>query len=208
LCQGPGLCQGPVRDCSTAHYHTAADRGPNLQVPGFHRRPDHHMILLDTNAIVNHYDTPCRPKQGHGQSNSVESRESKVNHQSASHSPAAIQSTMVSTGAQSPSSAIPSTKVSTCPQSPSPNVSPIGQDFQEASHATGGLFRGRALGNVHNWADAKLRNALDGFAKPTGKVLLYTSQEKGALPAMMITHETVPQLPPILEKMSHKFSPI
>jgi len=34
-------------------YHTAADRGPNLQVPGFHRRPDHHMILLDTNAIVN-----------------------------------------------------------------------------------------------------------------------------------------------------------
>jgi len=54
---------------------------------------------------------------------SVESRQSKVNHQSASHSSAGIQSTMVSTGAQSPISAIPSTKVSTCPQSPSHSVS-------------------------------------------------------------------------------------
>src|ERR1700691_5683036 len=118
---------------------------------------------------------------------------------------------MVFTVAQSLSSAISSTKASTWPQSPSLSVSPVGQDFQGAFHATGGLFQGRALGNVRNWANTKhtkLKDALGGFAKPTGKVLLYTSQEKGALPAMMITHETVYQLPPILEKMSHKFSPI
>jgi hypothetical protein len=37
---------------------------------------------------------------------------------------------------------------------------------------------------------------------------LYTSRDKEAHPAMMITHETVSQLAPILEKMSRKFSPL
>jgi hypothetical protein len=46
----------------TAHYRTVADRGPCLQVPGFHRRSNHHMIPFNIDAIVNHYDTSHRPK--------------------------------------------------------------------------------------------------------------------------------------------------
>lgn len=138
----------------------------------------------------------------------MESRESKINHRSASHSTAAFQSTMVSTGAQSPSSAIPSTKVSTRPQSPSHDVSPVSGDFHGASRASGGIFRGRALGNTPNWADSKQSNAHNASSKPKGKVLLYTNRDQDAPPAMMIMHETVAQLPPILEKLSCKFSPI
>jgi hypothetical protein len=69
----------------------------------------------------------------------VESRQSKVSHQSALHSTAGMQSTMVSTGAQSPTSAIPSTKVPTRPQSPSHSVSPVDEDFHGASRATGAV---------------------------------------------------------------------
>jgi len=197
-----------------AHYHAAADEelpSPHLQVPrnpGFHRSKDHHAIPLDPDAIVNHFDTPRKPKRGRGRVDSVEKRQSKVNRRSASHSTAAIQSTMVSTGAQSPSSAIPSTKVSTRPQSPSHSASPIGHDFQGASRATGGIFRGRALGNAPNWADTTAMIPHDASSKPNGKVLLYTSRDQDAHPAMMIMHETVAQLPPILHKLSRKFSPI
>ena len=197
-----------------AHYHAAADEelpSPHLQVPrnpGFHRSKDHHAIPLDPDAIVNHFDTPRKPKRGRGRVDSVEKRQSKVNRRSASHSTAAIQSTMVSTGAQSPSSAIPSTKVSTRPQSPSHSASPVGHDFQGASRATGGVFRGRALGNAPNWADTTAMIPHDASSKPNGKVLLYTSRDQDAHPAMMIMHETVAQLPPILHKLSRKFSPI
>jgi hypothetical protein len=157
-----------------AQYHASAHvelPSSLLQVP----RADHHMIPLDPDAIVNHFGTPRKPKQGCSRADSVESRQSKVNCQSASHSSAGIQSTMVSTSAQSPSSAIPSTKVSTRPQSPNRNVSPVGSDFQGASHTTGGIFRGRALGNALNLADLKNRMDPDAFSKPNGKVLLYTS---------------------------------
>jgi hypothetical protein len=197
-----------------AHYRAAADElsSSRLQVPenaGFHRSKDDHAIPLNPDAIVKHFDTPRKPKRGRGRADSVESRQSKVNRRSASHSTAA-QSTMVSTGAQSPSSAIPSTKVSTRPQSPNHSVSPVGQDFQGASRATGGVIRGRALGNTANWADSKYSNAHMGIAssKPNGKVLLYTSRDQEAHPAMMIMHETVAHLPPILQKLSCKFSPI
>ena len=69
-------------------------------------------------------------------------------------------------------------------------------------------FRGRAFGNNPNWADVKNQKAHDAFSKPNGKVLLYTSRDKDANPSMMMTHETVAQLPPILQKLSGKFSPI
>jgi hypothetical protein len=197
-----------------ARYRAAADEelpSLHLQVPkhlGFHRSKEHHAIPLNLDSIMNHFGTPRKHKRGRSQADSVESRQSKVNRQSASHSTAAIQSTMVSTGAQSPSSAIPSTKVSTRPQSPSHSASPVGHDFQGASRATEGVFRGRALGNALNWADTKAMNSHDASSKPNGKVLLYTSRDQDAPPAMMIMHETVAQLPPILEKLSRKFSPI
>jgi hypothetical protein len=197
-----------------AHYRAAADEklpSLHLQVPknaGFHRSKDDHAIPLDPDAIVNHFDTPRKSKRGRSRADSVESRQSKVNRQSASHSSAGIQSTMVSTGAQTPISAIPSTKVSTRPQSPSHSVSPVGEDFHGASRAMGAVFRGRAFGNNPNWADVKNQNAHDAPSKPNGKVLLYTSRDKEAHPAMMMMHETVAQLPPILHKLSRKFSPI
>ena len=50
-----------------AYYRTAADeeQPSHLQVPrtaGFQRHMDQHAIPLDTDAIVNHYDTPCKHK--------------------------------------------------------------------------------------------------------------------------------------------------
>ena len=139
------MVEDSIQKPQDAQYHAGAHvelPSSFLQVP----RADHHVIPLDPDAIVNHFGTPCKPKRGRSRADSVESRQSKVNRQSASHSSAGIQSTMVSTGAQSPSSAIPSTKVSTRPQSPSRSGSPVGLDLQGASRTTGGIFQGRALG--------------------------------------------------------------
>jgi hypothetical protein len=48
----------------------------------------------------------------------------------------------------------------------------------------------------------------ENYPKMSGKVLLYTSRDQGANPAMTINHETVSELAPILEKLARKFSPI
>jgi hypothetical protein len=51
-----------------AYYHAAADNKlPSLHLQvlknvGFHRSEDHHVIPLDPNAIVNHFDTPRKYK--------------------------------------------------------------------------------------------------------------------------------------------------
>jgi len=85
----------------------------------------------------------------------------------------------------------------------------LNRDYlQGSSRTTGGIFRGRALGSAFNFADAD-RMDLDpvNYTK-TGKVLLYTSRDHGARPAMTISHDTVGDLPPVLEKLARKFSPI
>ena len=41
-----------------------------------------------------------------------------------------------------------------------------------------------------------------------GKVLLFTSRDKDAAPAMTITHKTISELPPVLQKLARRFSPI
>jgi len=41
-----------------------------------------------------------------------------------------------------------------------------------------------------------------------GKVLLFTSRDKDAAPAMTITHKTTSELPPVLQKLARRFSPI
>ena len=158
------------------HYCTTPgeEQLSQLQVPrtsGFSRLVDHHAIPLDTDAILKHYGTPRKEKKGHTGADSPDSRQSKVTCRSASHSTAPVHSTMVSTDAQSPSSAIPSTRLST-----SRNVSPVNeQDLHGASCTTGGVFRGRALGNNPNWTDSTYKNVYDASSKPMGKVLLYTS---------------------------------
>ena len=47
-----------------------------------------------------------------------------------------------------------------------------------------------------------------GYYQADGKVLLYTSQEVNARPAMTMKHQTSSELPPILKKLASKFSPI
>jgi hypothetical protein len=47
-----------------------------------------------------------------------------------------------------------------------------------------------------------------GYYQADGKVLLYTSQEENARPAMTINHKTSSELPPILKRLAQKFSPI
>ena len=46
------------------------------------------------------------------------------------------------------------------------------------------------------------------YPRISGKVLLYTSRDLGASPAMTVMHDTVSQLPPVLEKLARRFSPI
>jgi hypothetical protein len=48
---------------------------------------------------------------------------------------------------------------------------------------------------------------VDDF-KISGKVLLYTSQNLGASPTMTVKHDTVSKLPPVLQKLAGKFSPL
>ena len=45
-------------------------------------------------------------------------------------------------------------------------------------------------------------------SKISGKVLLYTSRDLGASPAMTVKHDTVSRLPPVLQKLAGKFSPL
>lgn len=46
------------------------------------------------------------------------------------------------------------------------------------------------------------------YSKISGKVLLYTSRDLGASPAMTIAHDTVSRLPPVLQKLARRFSPL
>jgi hypothetical protein len=48
---------------------------------------------------------------------------------------------------------------------------------------------------------------VDNYPK-VGKVLLYTSRDMTADPAMTIKHETVSELAPVLEKLARRYSPI
>src|SRR5882757_5341343 len=49
---------------------------------------------------------------------------------------------------------------------------------------------------------------VDHYPTVNGKVLLFTSRDDGAAPAMTIAHETVSELPPVLRKLARRFSPI
>ena len=81
---------------------------------------------------------------------------------------------------------------------------------QGASHTTGGIFRGKATGSHFNWGDAP--QFMDDGPQlqpiPMGKVFLFGSHDKSAHPHLSITTQTDTQLPPILKKLSAKYSPI
>ena len=86
----------------------------------------------------------------------------------------------------------------------SPACSPS-HKLQGASQTTGGIFHGRALGNVFNFADA---NPTEDQAGPImGKVLIY--REHGILsqstPFMSLKHEVTRHLTPILNKLAIRY---
>lgn len=84
----------------------------------------------------------------------------------------------------------------------SPPISPQG-----ASRMTGGVLRGRALGNVFNYADGKDEPHV-GPRK--GKVLVYQSPRDPTThkPDMSITSDVSSQLKPVLKTLGRKYSPV
>lgn len=123
---------------------------------------------------------------------STASRASKFTRRSTSHSSA------------SQSEAIPPS-VSCIPSCSS---SPI--DPQGSSQTTGGLNRGRALGNNFNLADKDDMETDFTFAAQSvrGKFLFYTDRTKGAFPQMTIKQDVGNQLGPILTSLGRKYSPV
>jgi hypothetical protein len=80
--------------------------------------------------------------------------------------------------------------------------------LQGASHTTGGILRGRALGNVYNLAD---EISFDQQPGPVmGKVHIYTSLENpgDSNPHMSLKHEVTGTLAPVLEKLGTQYSPV
>ena len=84
-------------------------------------------------------------------------------------------------------------------QMASPPSSPL--QNQGASHTTGGIFHGQALGNVFNFADAKDK-VREGPIM--GKVFIYTEHvtPTQSHPFMSLKHEVLNHLGPILKKLA------
>jgi len=94
---------------------------------------------------------------------------------------------------------------------PTRNSSPSQvEDLQGASRTTGGFIRGKATGGHFKWGDASqfVDHGSELQSAPLGKVLLYASRDEDANPHLSINTQTVNQLPPILKKLSAKYSPI
>jgi hypothetical protein len=94
----------------------------------------------------------------------------------------------------------------------SPSNSP--PQLRGASRVVGGISRGRALGNVFNFADAG-DVVLDDLGPTMGKVYLYFCNiDPGQLdlasvkPSGTVNCAISPTVGPILKKVARKFSPI
>ncbi|TDL14363.1 hypothetical protein BD410DRAFT_833097 [Rickenella mellea] len=73
-----------------------------------------------------------------------------------------------------------------------------------SSRAAGGHLRGRAQGNVFNFADKDEFENVTIPQKVNGMVQLFVSRNPNAEHHGVIMHETIDQLPPILEKLMRK----
>ena len=123
------------------------------------------------------------PRRSTSHSTAMSQDHSPVGANWSTHNPSGVLSTRWSTRGSSPSG-IPSLKGLTHKPSGIPN-----RDYlQGSSHTTGGIFRGQALGSAFNFADADQMDIDPVNYTKTGKVLLYTSRDQGAYPAMTITH--------------------
>lgn len=88
----------------------------------------------------------------------------------------------------------------------SPPVSPA-RDLGGASRTSGGILRGRALGNVFNLTDTDSPTIVE---PRTGKVNIYESfvDPTTSNPDFVLKTNVVPQLTPILKVLGRKYSPV
>lgn len=82
-----------------------------------------------------------------------------------------------------------------------------------SSRTTGGVFRGRALGNTFNFADADdmdLRHDDQLLGPIMGKVLCFHSPVDPTVtkPDLFFNMEVVPNLGPVLQKFGRLHSPV
>ena len=86
-----------------------------------------------------------------------------------------------------------------------------------ASHTSGGVFWGHAVGNALNAADYSSRNRQDYLGPVPGQILLYLSQDDpaGLVPESLtayahLPHNYSPQTPiaPVLDKIAWKYSSV
>jgi hypothetical protein len=82
-----------------------------------------------------------------------------------------------------------------------------------SSRTTGGILRGRALGNALNAAD--FNDGGDELYPNLGKVLVYSSNQDPAnlsiqtmKPSAFIKHIVTSSIQPVLTKVAEKYSPI
>ena len=77
-----------------------------------------------------------------------------------------------------------------------------------ASRTTGGILRGKALGNVYNFGDPMDMDTRPG--KVVGKVHVYTTHgnPEDSKPYMVLKHEVTNRLAPILQKLGNSYSPV
>jgi hypothetical protein len=77
--------------------------------------------------------------------------------------------------------------------------------LQGASRTTGGILRGRALGNVFNFTDTTPNEDQDG--PMMGKVFIYKDHgvPSQTTPFMSLKHEVMRHLPPILHKLATQY---
>jgi hypothetical protein len=90
----------------------------------------------------------------------------------------------------------------------SPGNSPL-RNLQGASRMAGGVIRGRAQGNIYNFADEE---NLQDFTFPaetasTGVLHVFLSRD-AAKPAMTLKLKVTTQLGPVLEVLAERYSPV
>ena len=90
----------------------------------------------------------------------------------------------------------------------SPPNSPSG--LQGASRTVGGFARGRAQGNIFNFADAPDLCPDQPLMSNKGKVLLYTTMgdPETIRPVMSLKHDVSPTIGPVLAKLGKRYTPI
>jgi hypothetical protein len=80
--------------------------------------------------------------------------------------------------------------------------------LQGASRMTGGIFRGRALGNNYNMADSM--DFDHRRSKVVGKVHVYNTHGNpdDLEPYLSLKHEVTQTLAPVLKKLGNQYSPV